>query len=143
MIGIMQGRLLSPVNGKLQSFPQGYWPIEFQMARELGLVCIEWVYDDYNNPLEKRITVDQILAVSRKNVVSVNSICANFFVKYPVLRETEYREDRLNSLRWLVAICSYAGIRRVVVPFVDANAIHTQDELVDISTIIDLVAPYA
>src|SRR3990167_5268234 len=143
MIGIIQGRLLPAVNGKLQAFPQGYWPIEFQIAKELGLECIEWVYDDYNNPLEKRITVDQMLVVSRKNRISINSICADFFVKYPLLRVTEYREDRINSLRWLVSICSYAGIKRVIVPFVDANAIHTQDELIDISTTMDLVCPMA
>ena len=144
-MGIMQGRLLPPVNGKLQAFPHQRWMEEFPLAGELGLKAIEWVYDydDYINPLEKRQDIDQMRRISAKTGVKVNSICADFFVRYPLLRTTEYREARVNFLHWLISICSYAGIKRVVIPFVDANAIHTQDELIEISALMDLICPSA
>ena len=44
-IGIMQGRLSKPVNGKIQAFPFNNWENEFKIASEIGYACIEWVID--------------------------------------------------------------------------------------------------
>ena len=46
IIGIMQGRLTEPRNGKIQSFPVNNWDQEFELAAEIGFNCIEWVIDD-------------------------------------------------------------------------------------------------
>ena len=35
-IGIIQGRLSKPVNGKIQSFPNNTWKSEFYLAKEIG-----------------------------------------------------------------------------------------------------------
>ena len=53
-IGIVQGRLLPPVNNFIQQFPGENWRKEFSLLPKLGLTHIEWlVTQDYfkNNPL--------------------------------------------------------------------------------------------
>ena len=46
-IGIMQGRLSPPEDGRFQSFPREHWRQEFARAREAGLDYIEWIHDAY------------------------------------------------------------------------------------------------
>ena len=41
-IGIMQGRLLPPVNGHIQEFPDN-WKEEFKILESLGLHGVEWL----------------------------------------------------------------------------------------------------
>lgn len=53
-IGIMQGRLSSIQNGRLQFFPAD-WEVEFTLAKEIGFETIEWFFDrksDALNPLD-------------------------------------------------------------------------------------------
>ena len=45
-VGIMQGRLTPPCDGRLQCFPRHTWEAEFRLAREARLATIEWIYDD-------------------------------------------------------------------------------------------------
>ena len=45
MLGIMQGRLVPPIDGKLQAFPTNGWNTELELCRGLGVECIEWIYD--------------------------------------------------------------------------------------------------
>ena len=54
MVGIMQGRLTEPRNGKIQSFPWGRWEQEFECAKVLGFDAIGWIFEDerwQENPL--------------------------------------------------------------------------------------------
>ena len=44
-IGIMQGRLVPPVKGRIQAFPSERWRDEFALAQQAGLQAIEWIYD--------------------------------------------------------------------------------------------------
>ena len=53
-VGLMQGRLSSPVGGKIQSFPEKSWESEFEKAKKLSIKFIEWTLDHKNllsNPL--------------------------------------------------------------------------------------------
>ena len=43
----MQGRLLPKYKGRYQAHPFGYWQDEFPIASELGLDCIEFIFDYY------------------------------------------------------------------------------------------------
>ncbi|HEV2619611.1 MAG TPA: hypothetical protein VGU23_06695, partial [Acidobacteriaceae bacterium] len=53
-IGVMQGRLSPPEDGRFQSFPRKSWRQEIGRAREAGLDYIEWIHDEYGrtaNPI--------------------------------------------------------------------------------------------
>ena len=44
--GVMQGRLLKPINNKIQSFPYTEWIKEFKLVKGLNLKYLEWTLDD-------------------------------------------------------------------------------------------------
>ncbi|SEG59192.1 hexulose-6-phosphate isomerase [Bryocella elongata] len=46
-IGVMQGRLAPPEDGRFQSFPRAAWREEFARAQAAGLAYIEWIHDAY------------------------------------------------------------------------------------------------
>ena len=52
-IGIMQGRLSSPIDDRIQSFPINSWENEFRLAKDIGFELIEWVLDENikDNPI--------------------------------------------------------------------------------------------
>lgn len=41
--GIIQGRLLPPVDGHIQEFPKDNWKEEFEILKELDMTHIEWI----------------------------------------------------------------------------------------------------
>ena len=128
-IGIMQGRLAPPEDGHFQSFPTANWENEFPRAAEAGLVCIEWIYDRYGedvNPLGNDVGIARMKRLSAQYGVAVRSVCADYFMDFPLVRATPAElDERLEKLAWLVGQCHTAGIQRVVLPFVDCSAIVT------------------
>ena len=45
LIGTMQGRLLPKYKGRYQAHPIDYWQKEFEIAKNIGLGCIEFIFD--------------------------------------------------------------------------------------------------
>lgn len=128
----MQGRLVSPQDGRFQSFPRGQWREEVELAAAAGLRGIEWIYDLYGegaNPLETPQGRIELKACLAEQGVSVVSICADYFMDCPLLRCTESElKARLERLQWLIGICPEMGIGRVVLPFVDHSRISSDGE---------------
>ena len=131
-IGIMQGRLVPPTDDRIQCFPRERWADEFELAAQAGLDCIEWIYDLYGadvNPLATNSGLEKLRDLSAKHKVKILSICADYFMDKPLVRASQAEmEDRLNTLYWLLERGRLIGINRMVVPFVDASRIDTQDE---------------
>ena len=128
-IGIMQGRLVPPMNGRIQAFPWDSWEAEFRLAGSAGVNCIEWIYDcggEALNPLGADEGVARIQALMAQYGVAVRSVCADYFMERPLMRTVD-REfaHRLAKLEWLLGQCRKVGIGRVVLPFVDQSAILT------------------
>lgn len=137
-VGIMQGRLLPPVDGRIQAFPRTGWAAEFANAAKAGLSAIEWIYDAYGegaNPLETDEGLDRIRQLSRIHGVAVRSLCADYFMDFAFVRATEAeRLKRVDQLAWLLERSQAIGVTRVVLPFVDQSAI--RDE-VDRDAVVD------
>ena len=132
MLGIMQGRLVPPIDGKLQAFPTNGWNKELEICRGLGVECIEWVYDGEDlyflpNPIS---TFEGANALSGIQSPRITSLCADYFVKAPLLRVPDgIKVQRIARLRWLIFQCGLANIPILVLPFVDDNSIRTQEEI--------------
>src|SRR3990167_1665334 len=139
MLGIMQGRLVPPIDGKLQTFPANGWNTELELCRGLGIECIEWIYDGEDlyflpNPIS---TFEGANALNGIQSPRITSLCADYFVKAPLLRVPEnIRAQRMARLRWLIFQCSLANIPTIVLPFVDDNAICTHGEIADVIGIL-------
>jgi len=131
-IGVMQGRLLPPVEGRHQSFPGKQWREEFPLAIEAGLSMIEWIYDaisESENPLATDSGVAEIRHLSEKYNIAVVSLCADYFMAYPLAKAVAAeQEQRINKLLWLLDRCKLAGIQRVVLPFLDRSKIESDAE---------------
>ena len=80
-LGIMQGRLSKPLNGKIQSFPTNTWKKEFYVAKEIGFELIEWVLDEdlKYNPIMNKNSFKIIKQIKEETQIEVNSICCDFF----------------------------------------------------------------
>ena len=139
MIGIMQGRLVPPIDGKLQAFPTNGWNTELEICRGLGVECIEWIYDGEDlyflpNPIS---TFEGANALGGIQSPRITSLCADYFVKAPLLRVPEnIKEQRIARLKWLILQCNLAHITTLVLPFVDDNAIRSREEMKDVSKLL-------
>jgi hexulose-6-phosphate isomerase len=88
-IAIMQGRLLPPEGGSIQSFPRHRWREEFALAAEAGVDAIEWIYDAHGadvNPIATDTGVAEMRALSHEHAIAVVSLCADYFLDSPFIR---------------------------------------------------------
>src|SRR5207302_8747667 len=87
------------------------------------------------NPLGTAAGIRHLRSLSREFGVSVRSVCADYFMDFPLLRAgATQRAERLDRLRWLLGQCQACGLSRVVLPFVDASRIDSdreQEEVID------------
>ncbi len=130
-IAVMQGRLLPPSDGSFQCFPRRLWREEFRLAAEAGLDAIEWIYDspgESDNPLSTDDGLAEILRLSKICNIAVASLCADYFMEFPLAKAPAEQEERIRKLVWLLDRCKLAGIRRVVLPFVDNSRIDSNSD---------------
>lgn len=135
-IGIMQGRLVPPTDGRIQCFPRDNWKMEFEFAAKANLDCIEWIYDLYGadvNPLSNDEGVKEMKSLSSAHGVQILSVCADYFMEKPLVRTDALElQDRLKTLAWLMKRCQLLGVNRIVLPFVDASQITNDSEMDDV-----------
>jgi hexulose-6-phosphate isomerase len=139
-IGIMQGRLLPPINAKIQCFPADQWRDEFPLAQKAGLQLIEWIYEVYGaeqNPLSTDEGIAELKGLSARHRVAVHSLCADYFMDRPLLADPQAGMEKLS---WLLARCHLAAIKRIILPFVDASRL---EDAVAEDALIDLLLPFA
>ena len=143
MIGIMQGRLVPPVDGQLQAFPPS-WGAELDILRELGISCIEWIYDGNDeNPIVDFLGAKFVSKLRHPDAV-VHSLCADYFVKSPLLRvHSSTWEHRMLRLEWIIFQCHLSNIPILVIPFVDDNSIRNDSELYAVSDMMHSIGKLA
>jgi hexulose-6-phosphate isomerase len=137
----MQGRLTPPIEDRFQCFPRERWMEEFHFAAEAGLDCIEWIYDLYGsdvNPVATDDGVNEMRRLADVEGVHILSLCADYFMDKPLVRVTKTElKERLNSLVWLVKRCELVGINRIVLPFIDASRIDTDQEMESVCDLLN------
>lgn len=137
----MQGRLVPPFDRRIQCFPRESWADEFALAAAAHLDSIEWIYDQYGadvNPIATDDGINEILRLSARHGIRVASLCADYFMDWPLVRVSGANlEARLAALFWLEERCQLMGIERIVLPFVDASRIDTEEDFEQVvSTIV-------
>lgn len=126
-VGVMQGRLLPPVGGRIQAFPGPGWAREFELCRELGFGVIEWVYERPGageNPLMNDAGVAAIRRACESTGVAVGSVVADYFMEELLSTPDAAAGARAGEhLRSLLRRCAEAGIPLVELPFVDSSSL--------------------
>lgn len=147
LIGIMQGRLVPPSDGRLQSFPRGNWEREFRNAAAAGFDAIEWIYDLYGlgaNPIESADGIARMRRLSDKHAVAVRSLCADYFLERRLVGSDGLIDERNGKhLAWLLAQCHKLEIGRVVLPFVDASRIQGEAQRDAVIGLLDRIVAAA
>ena len=104
-IGIMQGRLSKPLNGRIQSFPINTWEKEFYLAKEIGFELIEWVLDENikDNPILNKSIFKKISQIRKETQIEINSICCDFFMSNSLSKNsTSFKEKNLEIFNYLI-----------------------------------------
>jgi hexulose-6-phosphate isomerase len=82
------------------------------------------------NPIATDEGAAEIVALAATTGIQVHSLCADYFMDRPLLRaDPPELEARATTLEWLLRRCARVGIGRVVLPFVDASHIGSDDDL--------------
>ena len=137
----MQGRLLPPQDGRLQCFPRSGWEREFDLAAEVPLDYIEWIFDAHGfdvNPLRHTEGIADLQSRISRTGITIRSVCADYFMDFPLARCPE----SLDVLWDLLERCTLINVTRVVLPFVDASAIGP-NEFENVSEILKRAADRA
>jgi L-ribulose-5-phosphate 3-epimerase len=140
-IGIMQGRLIPPTENRFQCFPRDNWSAEFELAPKANIECIEWIYDLFGadaNPIATEAGLEKIKNQADENSIQILSLCADYFMDKPLIRVNDIElAERLNTLDWLINRCHLLNMNRIVIPFVDASKIDTNEEMESIVKILN------
>ena len=131
LIGVMQGRLVPKYQGRYQAFPIGMWQDEFRVAKECGLDLIEFILDFNDaelNPLLKKSGIKEILEISQKTGVTVQTICADYFMEAPLhSNDRVVVEKSFQVLRILLETAKSLQITNIVIPCVDQSSLGTKE----------------
>ncbi|MFM2126421.1 MAG: hypothetical protein RL328_2872 [Acidobacteriota bacterium] len=146
-VGVMQGRLLPPYEGRFQAFPAATWREEFRIGQKAGVACIEWIYEEPHqdqNPIatpEGRAAMRQIAA---ETGVAVRSVCADYFMTARLInRDGSRNPDSVARLRAVLDWSADLGITYVVLPFVDISTVASPPEWDALIALLKEFAPLA
>ena len=138
--GIMQGRLLPALNGRLQGFPGDNWRQEFDLAARMSLINIEWIYEEENESLNPLVNgrIEEIREAIDSTGVRVPSVCADYFMDRPWIRAGRW--DRLELSRKLVRLVEAAaalGSGCVDLPFLDSSSLGAEIQFGEVREFIE------
>ena len=143
----MQGRLLPKYKGRFQAHPLGYWQDEFPIAAEVGLQCIEFIFDfnDYQlNPLWTIEGLKEIQNISKDTDIKVYSVCADFFMECPFHSECQEECDlAILIAKKLIQNCGDLGISDIVIPCVDQSSLQSSSDIYVFVNQIQKIIPLA
>ena len=128
-IGIMQGRLSSPVDNQIQVFPKISWKKEFMISKKVGFDAIEWIFDTVEkNPILYDEGIKEIRDLSVRYDIKINSLCADYFMIFKLFNVSSFQlEKNLEMLEKLLFQCSKLGIKILEIPFVDSASLKSDE----------------
>jgi L-ribulose-5-phosphate 3-epimerase len=132
-LGIMQGRLSSPINNRIQAFPETNWQDEFRLCQALGLQCIEWIYE-YNghesNPLMSSAGIDEMMKLKKMYGIDIASVVADYFMVQRLFGDNQVMiKNAVDTLYTLIDQCAKSSIPIIELPFVDASALASPEDI--------------
>ena len=122
MIGIMQGRLLPPVGGRVQAFPGAGWQREFPLARALGYDSIELTIETESLTEHPVLSADgrrALAAMTAEHDVALAGLCCDVFM------ETPFDQPAASPiLERLIEATAAAGLPMIELPMLGANSLN-------------------
>ncbi len=145
-VGVMQGRLLPPFEDRFQAFPADQWRQEFDLARDAGLDCIEWIYErphETDNPLASPEGIAEMRALMDQTGVAVRSICADYYMTERLIgTDGEANIPVIDHLHRLISQAAELSALYIILPFVDQSSLKTGDQRTGIVEVLKELARY-
>jgi hexulose-6-phosphate isomerase len=123
MIGTMQGRLLPPVDGRIQAFPGEGWQREFALARGLGYDSIELTIESASLESHPVMTAQgraELAALTAEHGVGLAGLCCDVFMETPFEQPTA-----APILDRLIEAAAAARLPMIELPMLGANSLRT------------------
>ncbi|EGG41232.1 Putative L-xylulose-5-phosphate 3-epimerase [Candidatus Nitrosarchaeum limnium SFB1] len=141
----MQGRLSKSHNNLIQSFPINSWREEFKVAKKCGYDVIEWIYDELQpNPISTSEGISEINLLMKKHDISINSICADYFMTKKLFNESQYElKKNINILNELIIQAGKLEISMIEIPLVDSSSLKTNENKTEIKNNLEKVISHA
>ena len=147
VIGILQGRLSPAVDGRLQAFPGPAWENEFELAKACGFGAMELVFEknrSQQNPLSTEEGINRIQQLSQTHGILVPSICMDYLIERPFVRASAgERLESISILKKLIVRGARLGIKRILVPILEASEIRTEEDRGDVVASLKECLPLA
>jgi L-ribulose-5-phosphate 3-epimerase len=126
---MMQGRLLPPVGGRIQSFPGDLWPSEFPLLRKLGYEAIELTIEQMSwdaHPVRHKAGRAQLRELAALYGIHVAGLCGDNFMELPLVADDEaVRRQSLSQLLDLLEHGAALGLAMIEVPMMGANSLRS------------------
>ena len=143
-IGIMQGRLSPKIDDRIQVFPKKYWKEEFKIASECNFDSIEWIVDEYENPMMNKEEIKEIEKISSEFNIKINSVCCDFFMSNLLFRISDKQQkENLTVLKKLIENAYILGIKILEIPLVDSSSMKNKEEEKQLITNLNKIIQYA
>jgi L-ribulose-5-phosphate 3-epimerase len=131
-IGMMQGRITTPNDDRIQFFPVGLWKTELDKAAKIGFDCIEWLYDLHDaekNPISTDRGIEEVKSVLSTSNIQIRSLCAHCFIEKPLVgANDEMLRELLTLTEWLFLRAKKLDISRIILPMEDSTDLNTKAE---------------
>lgn len=144
-IGIMQGRLSKSHENKIQAFPNQSWREEFEIASKIGFETIEWIFDELQpNPIQNNDGIKEIGQLMEKNDISINSICADYFMTKKLFNESQFQLGKnIEELKKLIIQANKLEISMIEIPLVDSSSLKNNQNMKEIKVNLEKIISIA
>lgn len=134
-VGIMQGRLTKPKGRGIQFFPFDNWREEFDLAKEIGLNEIEFIFD-YEKYEENPIWQgrgEKVKEAIDETGVCVKSVCFDYFMRRPFFKfdgtkREKVLEENKRIIEHILCNMKQTGATLLEIPLVDDSSLKSEQE---------------
>lgn len=143
-IGIMQGRLLPPLDGRVQSFPRDGWQREFDLAAGLGYGSIELTIETASVSIHPLLSPEgraELALLSRQSGIALAGLCCDTVMEQPLVADDAAQSVAL-TLRLLEA-AGELGLPMIELPMMGANSLKPAEARDRFAAVLDQLLPVA
>lgn len=143
-IGIMSGRLSPKTGNRIQAFPKTNWKNEFVLASDYGFKAIEWIFDEYENPILSNNEIQEMKFLSNKFNIQINSICCDYFMNNLLFQESKIKQEKtVKTLEKIIKQCHQLSIEILEIPLVDSSSLKSNLDEEQFLKNLEVVLPIA
>lgn len=144
-IGIMQGRLVPPTGGRIQSFPAQQWEAEFSLAAEIGFDSLELTIETTSldiHPLLSPSGRTRLAQLQRDSGIALTGLCCDVFME-TALVVPEAAATARSLLRRLLENAAETSLPMVELPMMGINSLREAPARAHFAAVLDEALPLA